>query len=343
MAVNLVIRLIGSLALGAAGFAISLGVSGDSSERVDFMPWGLALTLGGLLLGGVIAPYVVRLIGALNRVPAATLISSTIGLVSGLIVAALVSIPLFSLDSWFSWGFPLIISLALGFLGFWLGVQRQAEVQNILPGDGGETSGSGARSDRILVDTSAIIDGRIGDLGQTGFLQGTLIIPEFVLDELRHIADSSDPMRRSRGRRGLEVLAKLRKEPHVRMKVLEVDLRNGAEVDGQLVKLAKAMKALILTTDFNLNRVAEVQGVKVLNVNELSNALKPMVLPGDELNVNIVQEGKEVGQGVAYLDDGTMIVVEGGKRYLNSFQEVVVTRVLQTSAGRIIFSQPKAE
>jgi uncharacterized protein YacL len=191
------------------------------------------------------------------------------------------------------------------------------------------------------VDTSAIIDGRIADLTVTGFLEGKLMIPRFVLDELRHIADSSDPIRRTRGRRGLEVLGKLRKDNTVPLEVMDVEVSRGNEVDSELVLLAKAMRSPILTTDYNLNRVAELQGVQVLNVNELANALKSIVLPGEELRVNIVQEGKEAGQGVAYLDDGTMVVVEGGRRYLNAFHDVVVTRVLQTAAGRIIFAQPK--
>ena len=162
-----------------------------------------------------------------------------------------------------------------------------------------------------------------------------------MLDELRHIADSSDSMRRSRGRRGLEVLGRLRKDSTIPLEVLDVGVNRGEEVDARLVQLARNMKSPILTTDYNLNRVAELQGVQVLNVNELANALKSIVLPSEDLRVNIVQEGKEPGQGVAYLDDGTMVVVEGGKRYLNAFHDVVVTRVLQTAAGRIIFAQPK--
>ena len=191
------------------------------------------------------------------------------------------------------------------------------------------------------MDTSAIIDGRIADLTITGFLDGTLIIPRFILDELRHIADSSDSMRRNRGRRGLEVLGRLRRDATVSLEVLDMGIETGEEVDAQLVKLAKGMNSSILTTDYNLNRVAELQGVQVLNVNELANALKSVVLPGEEMRVNIVQEGKEAGQGVAYLDDGTMVVVEEGRRYVNSVHDVVVTRVLQTAAGRIIFAHPR--
>lgn len=292
-------------------------------------------------------PYLFKpfnnLIDAVGRVPASTMVAGTIGLVVGLVVAALISVPLFNLDGWMSWGVPLAITGVLGSLGLLIGAGRERDMRRFFPRDATEETYANALTGNILVDTSAIIDGRIADLGQTGFLQGTLVIPGFVLDELRHIADSSNSLRRNRGRRGLETLAKIRKETGVPIQVLDASLLNGTEVDGQLVKLAKAMEAPILTTDFNLNRVAEVHGIRVLNVNELANALKPMVIPGENLTVNIIQEGKEVGQGVAFLDDGTMVVVEGGRRYLNTFRDVTVTRVLQTAAGRIIFAQPKVE
>ena len=276
-----------------------------------------------------------------NQMPFATLITTTAGLVVGLVIAALISIPLFNLDGWFSWGIPLIISFSLGLLGMWVGSRRSGEMSYILPKALADSSSHNPSGGRILVDTSAIIDGRIADLGLSGFIQGTLIIPGFVMDELRHIADSNDSLRRARGRNGLEALAKLRRETDVPIQILDVELLKGGEVDSQLVKLAKSMKSSILTTDFNLNRVAELQGIQVLNVNELANALKPMVLPGENLTVNIVQEGKEVGQGVAFLDDGTMVVVEGGQRYLHSLRDVTVSRVLQTAAGRIIFAHLK--
>ena len=162
-----------------------------------------------------------------------------------------------------------------------------------------------------------------------------------MLDELRHVADSSDSVRRNRGRRGLEMLNKLRKEASTPVQVLDVDHWDGVEVDSKLINLAKSLGAPIVTTDFNLNRVAEIQGVRVLNVNELANALKSAVLPGEELEVRIIQEGKEAGQGVGFLDDGTMVVVENGRRYLNSLVDVTVTRVLQTAAGRLIFAQSR--
>jgi uncharacterized protein YacL len=192
------------------------------------------------------------------------------------------------------------------------------------------------------MDTSAIIDGRIADISKTGFVHGTMVIPRFILDELRHVADSSDSLKRARGRRGLEILNKLRNEAEVPIQIMDVDYHDGSEVDGKLVRLARNLNAQIMTTDFNLNRVAELQGVGVLNVNELANSLKPVVLPGEDIAVNIIQEGKETGQGVAFLDDGTMVVVEGGKRFINSVQEVTVTRILQTAAGRIIFAQPRS-
>ena len=365
--------------LGVIGCRLGLYISDLSSNTEEFIPWGLSSTLAGVAIGGVVLPYLILKpwrIGTkyIDSLPGSALISGTAGLLVGLAVASLVSIPLYTLSGWVSWGVPIIINLSLGIIGLGLGVQRERDMRAIFPGleapalrdehymkspisrgdvaangnswtgkaDKFKSSGS-SRNGNILVDTSAIIDGRIADLSITGFLEGSLVVPRFVLDELRHIADSSDPLRRNRGRRGLEVLGKLRKDETVPLQVLDVGVENGNEVDAVLVQLAREMKSSILTTDYNLNRVAELQGVQVLNVNELANAVKSIVLPGEELRVNIVQEGKETGQGVAYLDDGTMVVVEGGRRYLNAFHDVVVTRVLQTAAGRIIFAQPKGE
>ncbi len=193
----------------------------------------------------------------------------------------------------------------------------------------------------LLVDTSAIIDGRIADISKAGFIDGTLLVPRFVLLELQHIADSADPLRRARGRRGLDMLNRLQKEAVVPLQISEVDADDVVGVDSKLVKVARTYHCPVITNDFNLNRVAELQGVKVLNINELANAVKPVVLPGEEMHVHVIQEGKELGQGVAYLDDGTMVVVENGRKYMNSDVDVVVTRVLQTVAGRMIFAQMK--
>jgi uncharacterized protein YacL len=200
--------------------------------------------------------------------------------------------------------------------------------------------GKSRNSDKILVDTSAIIDGRIADISQTGFITNTLVVPRFVLEELQHIADSADGLKRNRGRRGLEILQRL-KDSRVPIEISDVDAENTPEVDAKLVKIARQWHCSIITNDFNLNRVAELQGVKVLNINELAHAVKPILLPGEEMQVAIMQDGKESGQGVGYLDDGTMIVVEGGKASMGSTIDVVVTRVLQTVAGRMIFAHPK--
>lgn len=192
-----------------------------------------------------------------------------------------------------------------------------------------------------ILDTSAIIDGRIADLCKTGFLEGVLIIPHFVLNELQKIADSSDPLRRNRGRRGLDILNKIQKENQVSVRIFDMDYEDLAEVDTKLLRLARELEAKVVTNDFNLNKVAELYGVEVLNINDLSNAIKPVVLPGEEMMVHVLRDGKEYGQGIGYLEDGTMIVVESGKNYIGLNIEILVTSVLQTSAGRMIFAKPK--
>jgi uncharacterized protein YacL len=192
-----------------------------------------------------------------------------------------------------------------------------------------------------LQDTSVIIDGRIADICDTGFIEGTLLIPVFVLEELQHIADSSDVLKRTRGRRGLDILQRIRQETRVRVEVTNVDFEDVAEVDSKLVRLGQQVGGKIITNDFNLNKVAQLRGVEVLNINELSNAVKPVVIPGENMRVTVVKSGKEPGQGVAYLDDGTMIVIEGGHRFMNEMIDVEVTSALQTAAGRMIFAKPK--
>jgi len=366
--VHWTLRAIGAVVFGALGWWVSLS-TGLSSMDGGLLPWGLGFAVSGVVIGGVLLPFIVtgpgRGVGRyISEMPGATLVAAVAGLVVGLVVASLVSIPFYSISGVAGVAVPVVISVALGWGGMWLGIQRERDIRAIMPGldiqsntivsaPGGDDSNPGLEAlpkgalkqdkgaNTILVDTSAIIDGRIADLTVTGFINGSLLVPRFVLDELRHIADSSDSLRRNRGRRGLEVLGRLRKDSSVPLQVLDVGVDNGVEVDARLVEIARGMKSSILTTDYNLNRVAEIQGVKVLNVNELANAVKSVVLPGESLRVDIVQEGKEAGQGVAYLDDGTMVVVENGRRYINSSPEVKVTRVLQTAAGRIIFAQPR--
>ncbi len=200
---------------------------------------------------------------------------------------------------------------------------------------------NGTKNQFKVLDTSAIIDGRIADLCKTGFLEGVLIIPTFVLSELQKIADSADPLRRNRGRRGLDILNKIQKENLVAVRIFDRDYEDLAEVDTKLLRLSKELEAKVVTNDYNLNKVAELYGVHVLNINDLSNAIKPVVIPGEEMVVHVLRDGKEHGQGIGYLEDGTMIVVEGGKSYIGLDIEILVTSILQTSAGRMIFAKPK--
>jgi uncharacterized protein YacL len=237
------------------------------------------------------------------------------------------------------------ISVGLMLVSVYLGTVvtlKGAEQFNlVLPSGRFDSQTRPARDERVLVDTSVIIDGRVADIAETGFLQGELIIPRFVLRELQTIADSSDPLKRTRGRRGLDILNRIQKDPHIDVKIHETDFPEISEVDAKLVKLAKLVDARIFTNDYNLNKVAEFQQVRVLNVNDLANALKPVILPGEAMNVRIVREGKEAGQGVAYLDDGTMVVVNNGRDRIGQKLDVTVTSVLQTSAGRMIFADIK--
>jgi uncharacterized protein YacL len=238
---------------------------------------------------------------------------------------------------------PIGISLFLGLAMVGLTVAKRhdliaaAESMGLLR----PTASNGAGGPRILVDTSAIIDGRIADIADSGFLYGTLEVPRFVLDEVQRLADSSDTLRRTRGRRGLEILARMRKAGTTPVVVIDEDVPNTPEVDSKLVALAKRNGRAVLTNDLNLNRIADLQGVRVLNVNSLANAVKPALLPGEDLRVKVIQPGKDAGQGVGYLDDGTMVVVEGGAKAIDSELDVTVTRVLQTVAGRMVFAHPR--
>lgn len=284
----------------------------------------------------------------LVKVPVTDLLFGSLGLIFGLIVAFLVVIPLKSIQFPFvNTMFPIFLTLLLGYLGFQVGFKKRDELMNLfsLPNRSGKKKGSEEeekkeRSLKIL-DTSVIIDGRIADICQTGFLEGTIVIPRFVLEELQHIADSSDALKRNRGRRGLDILNRIQKELAINVEIYEGDFEGIQEVDSKLVKLAQLTSGVVVTNDFNLNKVCELQNVPVLNINDLANAVKPIVLPGEELNVHVIKDGKEQNQGVAYLDDGTMIVVEDGKDYIGKRVDVLVTSVLQTSAGRMIFAKLK--
>ncbi len=284
----------------------------------------------------------------LGKVPTQDIVAGAVGGIVGLVIANLLTLP-FSRLPLVGRFLPVISSLLLGYLGMNIAIQKREELLNFFgsfPLFGGRRNTNEVRSSKSdsgakILDTSVIIDGRIADICKSGFVEGTLVIPNFVLDELRHIADSSDLLRRNRGRRGLDILNIIQSELDIPVQIWEQDFEDIAEVDSKLIRLAKVMDGKIFTNDYNLNKVAILQGVTVLNINELANAVKPVVLPGEEMIVTIVKEGKEHGQGVAYLDDGTMIVVDGGKRSLGETLAVIVTSVLQTAAGRMIFAKQK--
>jgi uncharacterized protein YacL len=319
---------------------------------VDF--YAVLIGLVGVLFGLILTPYfTVRparsMRKALGRVSAQTLAAGLLGLIVGLIIAALLTFPLSLLPTPFGEVLPFLAVLLFGYLGVSLFVMRQNDLFTVLriipgrnaPAEDAQNTSSGSRS--VLLDTSVIIDGRIADIAQTGFLVGTLLIPRFVLNELQYIADSPDSLRRQRGRRGMEVLSQLQKETVAPVSITDIDVEGVREVDDKLVILARQLRCPILTNDYNLNRIAELQGVSVLNVNELANAVKLVFLPGETLQVSIIQEGKEASQGVGYLDDGTMVVVEDGREWLNQDLIVVVTKVLQTAAGRMVFARREKE
>jgi uncharacterized protein YacL len=299
--------------------------------------WGL---LGGLIL----ASLTLLAEGRLKKIPSKNLLGSFIGLILGVIVANLISnvflsnpfnhqqivLPLYG-----------VLYGICGYIGLKIGFKKGEEFHL---SDWKLFSKNLPRSENTkILDTSVIIDGRIADIAETGFVEGTILIPQFILSELQHIADSSDSVKRTRGKRGLEVLHNIQKQVNVDVRIVDRDYPAIKEVDAKLIELAKEVRGKIITNDSNLNKVAELQGIEVLNINELTNSLKPVVLPGEEINVKILKEGKEMGQGVAYLDDGTMIVVDNGKKQMGKSVDVIVTSVLQTPAGRMIFARLKEE
>lgn len=346
MSVEFAIRVAGAAVAAMMGWQFGLILTSPSPEDDRLYLFTIAAACFGL--GLLVTPYVTIRPFAWARarvtnMPAQDAVAGAIGLVVGLLTGALLSLPLSMLPFYLGSFLPVVASIMLGYFGATIMVTHRKEVLQLLglPREGGKGKG-GSELGKVLVDTSAIIDGRVADISHTGFISGTMVIPRFILSELQNIADSPDAIRRNRGRRGLEMLNKLQKESAAPIEISDADVENIHDVDGKLVRLAKNLRCSIITNDYNLNRVAELQGVKVLNVNELANAVKSVVFPGEEMVVRIIQEGKEFGQGVAYLDDGTMVVVENGRRHINGDVDIVVTRVLQTVAGRMIFAHPKA-
>lgn len=323
-----------------------------TQNNLNEVNYALGFSMVGALFGLVMTPWFTTrpirgLRSLLGRVSAETLFSGLVGLVVGLVVAALLTFPLSMLPSPFRDIMPFLAVLIFSYFGVALFVTRQTDMLGVissLSGRGGDsaTSSSWSQPTRtILLDTSVIIDGRVADIAKTGFLPGTLLIPRFVLNELQYIADSADSLRRQRGRRGMEVLSELQKTSAVTVRISDIDVDGVREVDDKLVILARQLKCPILTNDYNLNRVAELQGVVILNINELANAVKSVVLPGETFSIHIIQEGKEANQGVGYMEDGTMVVIENGNKFLGAHKNVTVTKVLQTAAGRMIFARPE--
>ena len=360
MSADFIVRLIGMIIFAIIGVSWGLSLGrlanlnpGPSTFSIEW--YALTLGLVGMLVGLVLTPFITThparaLRKVLGRISAQLLLFAMMGLVVGLVIAALLAYPFSLLPDPLGSLLPFVGVLVFGYTGTAIFVLRQNDLTALFssivsrPGEprGIETPGALSDSRTILLDTSVIIDGRIADIARTGFLPGSLLIPRFVLAELQYIADSSDSLRRQRGRRGMEVLSQLQKDPNVVVRISDIDVEGTREVDDKLVILARQMRCPILTNDYNLNKIAEFQGVTILNVNELANAVKSVLLPGEVLSIRVIQEGKEINQGVGYMDDGTMVVVENGRDYINRETHIVVTKVLQTAAGRMIFARPES-
>jgi uncharacterized protein YacL len=344
--------------LGAAlGALVGLGIAAAGTglfTGVEYAGFILAAwTIAWMTVGFAVLPYLtivpaVWLVSRVQDMSTAEFVAAVLGLFIGLLLGLLLSLPLAQIEGPLGTWLPLGISLFLGLGMMGLTVAKRfdliaaAEGAGLVRRPGGQPAPE-ETGPRIVVDTSVLIDGRIAEIVESGFVYGTLVVPRFVLEELQHIADSSDALRRNRGRRGLEILNRMQRDLRTPVEIVEDEAPGIAEVDAKLVELAKQRSRVVLTNDFNLNRVAELQGVRVMNINSLANAVKPAVLPGEDLRVRVIQEGKEAGQGVGFLDDGTMIVVEGGARLIDKDVDLTVTRVLQTVAGRMIFAQPRVD
>ncbi|MEN6488350.1 MAG: PIN domain-containing protein [Smithella sp.] len=330
---RLVIRILLVLACSISGSAIAYYTADSNSSYL------ILQLIVGLIIGSFVAFLVIRLEKDLRKISLKIILGGVIGMIIGLLIALILGFGLNMVSKIRAnqqivpWIYLLLTGI-LGYLGLVLGSKKIEEFN---------LRGSAVKTDteQRILDTSVIIDGRIADICDSGFMDGELIVPRFVLNELQLVADSADSIKRSRGRRGLDILNRMQKSSNITIKIVEQDFPKVKGVDGKLVALAQKINAKLLTNDFNLNKVAELQGVRVLNINELANSMKPVVLPGEQMSVKIIREGKESGQGVGYLDDGTMIIVDGAQKLLNTNVEVIVTSVLQTTAGRMIFSELK--
>ena len=301
----------------------------------------LALGIFLFIIGGriikITTDTVERMERALQNITLYELLIGAVGLIAGLIVANLISIPIVKIQV-IGVALSIMINILFGISGIYFALMKKTD--NVFAGISGKGEMGDSRTVKVL-DTSAIIDGRILDIGRTGFLEGEFLVPGFVLEELRHLADSHDDIVRAKGRRGLDVLNIMKTELKYPVKIDKIDRDSNLEVDEQLLLRAKELNAKVITNDYNLGKVAQLKGIEILNINDLANAMKPVAVSGEEMAIRIIKEGKESGQGVGYLDDGTMVVVEGGMKFRNQLIDVVVTSVLQTSAGRMVFARFK--
>ena len=322
-------------------FMIVCGLVGNQLGVAYGTMSGKDIALIGVGIGVVGALVIIILEILMRRVSTAGLSAAVFGLIFGLIMAVLLSLALnmVPMTEALRSSLRVILMLIFCYLGMVIAMRGKDEFNLIIPYVRLARQDTGA--ELIVLDTSVIIDGRISDISQTKFVEGRFIVPRFVLKELQQIADSKDSLKRNRGRRGLEILSKIQKNPHMDVRIHEEDFPEFDDVDAKLIKLSQVLNAKLFTNDFNLSKVAELQGIKVLNVNELANALKPIVLPGEIMEIKVIKEGKEYNQGIGYLDDGTMVVVENGKHLLGQTIKAAVTSVLQTTAGRMIFTKPE--
>lgn len=346
-----------SLGISLFPMAWEMAKQGNNSWLNNNFTNGLIGAIIFFILSLGLAKYIVSAVkkieAALNEMSLTYLLFGSIGAIIGLTIGVIISIPMYNLQiPVVNSLLPILVMIILGYLGFRMGTTRIEEWKKVFTPRQKKATTEDTEGQMLerkvednfhkykILDTSVIIDGRIYDIAKTGFLEGVLLIPNFVLYELQYIADSGDSLKRVRGRRGLDILNALQKEEGISVEMYDGDFEDISEVDSKLIKLAKLLDGVVVTNDYNLNKVSEFQNVPVLNINALANAVKPVVIPGETMNVMVVKAGTERQQGVAYLDDGTMVVVEDGQHYMNEQIEVVVTSALQTAAGRMIFAKP---
>ncbi len=346
MTSDFISRLIGMVVFTIVGARI--GVDLANFLNLDVPSRGFIFGLVGLLFGIIMTPFLtvrpVRFVRrAINELPIERLLMSVVGATVGLILTLLLAYPLSLLPTPFGTLLPPFVSLAGAYLGLTTFSIRSREILDTIAERFGGRSGrfSGLSSRKLILDTSVLIDGRIADVAETGFIGGTLIVPRFVMNELHRVADSSDLLRRNRGRRGLAVLNKIQRSDTVPVRIVDDDFDDINEVDDKIVALGLQMSAVVMTNDFNLGQVAEAQGVTVLNINQLSNAVRSIFIPGEVFPVRVIQDGRDPNQGVGYLDDGTMVVVENGKQYMDRTIRVLVTKLINRDTGRMIFAIPE--